>query len=292
MSKDNESDVYKYDSLPKELRVQIVYIWDEAIGRYEDDSIYGYPDTPINRTWDIIHKIVAKEHGVFQLAHGDTPQERCINYLLKSEDPVDRILDLIEFSFLCIHKKIGPVDKVTSDNAINELNGRFQRACVGYRFESDRIVRIDSELIHSEIVKPALRFLDAFGFEGPRDEFLEAHKHYRNGNNKEAVTFANSAYESMLKVICDNKDWKYEAGATATELYKVVRKNGLLPDYLDQSFNQLASSLKSGLPKIRHQEGSHGQGKTPRHPPEYIAGYAIHLAAANILFLYEAYKHH
>ena len=300
VSKDNESDVYKYDSLPKELRVQIIYIWDEVIG-HQHDSMYSYDNSkPINQAWYTIHRTVAEEHGVLQLADGNTPQERCNNYLLESGDRMDRLLDLIEYSFIYIRKRIEQLYprrnrnfyKVTLDNAINKLNERFRRAGVGYRFESDQIVRIDSELIHSEIVKPALRFLNGVGFEGPRDEFLKAHKHYRNGNNKEAVTFANSAYESMLKVICDNKGWKYEKKSTATDLYKVVRKNGLLPDYLDESFNQLASSLKSGLPKVRHQEGSHGQGKTLHHTPEYIAGYAIHLTATNILLLYEAYKHH
>ena len=302
VSKENESDVYKYDSLPAGLRAQIVHIWDQAIGQYD-----SFPNSPINQAWDTIHMAVAREHGVLQLVDGCTPEDQCKNYLLKSEDQVDRLLDLIEYSFWCIHKNIDQLSsykknrfsymgknfgEVTSDDVIKELNGRFQRACVGYGFESGRIVRIDSELIHSEIVKPALRLLNGDGFEGPQNEFLKAHEHYRHGRNKEAVTFANNAYESMLKVICDHKGWEYETGATAAELYKVVRKNGLLPDYLDRSFDQLASSLKSGLPKVRGREGSHGQGKTPRHSPEYIAGYAIHLAAANILFLYETYKHH
>ena len=69
-----------------------------------------------------------------------------------------------------------------------------------------------------------------------------------------------------------------------------MRANGLLPDYLDASFDQLAATLKSGLPKVRGEEGAHGQGSAPRETPEHVAAYALHLAAAKILLLVEAHK--
>ena len=70
----------------------------------------------------------------------------------------------------------------------------------------------------------------------------------------------------------------------------MVRAHGLLPDYLDASFDQLVATLKSGLPKVRNQGGVHGQGAIPRETPDYVAAYALHLAAAKILFLVEAHK--
>jgi hypothetical protein len=70
----------------------------------------------------------------------------------------------------------------------------------------------------------------------------------------------------------------------------LIRANGLLPDYLDTSFDQLISTLKSGLPKVRNEEGAHGQGATPRETPGYVAAYALHLAAAKIVLLVEAFK--
>ena len=69
-----------------------------------------------------------------------------------------------------------------------------------------------------------------------------------------------------------------------------VRANGLLPSYLDASFDQLTATLRSGLPEVRNEEGAHGQGATPRETPNYVAAYALYLAAANILFLAEAHK--
>ena len=282
-------DVYEYDSLPQELRVQIVQILIDAIGRKNFAS---------NQMWRKIHNSVAREHGVFRLSSGNADCDMCTNYVLNSSDKVEKLLDLIEFSFYCIHeidqlpfherRLFGEI--MSSGDAINELNERFRRACVGYQFECGKIIRIDSDLIHAEIVKPALQFLSESGFAGPRVEFLQAHEHYRNGNNKEAVTNANNAFESTLKVICDDRGWSYSPKATATQLIEVVQNEGLFPDYLGRSFSQLVSTLKSGLPQVRHKHGSHGVGKKPQITPDYIAAYAIHLAAANILFLVDSHK--
>ena len=141
---------------------------------------------------------------------------------------------------------------------------------------------------HSEVVRPALHCLHHEGFEGPRAEFLKLHAHYRAGETKAAVTEANNAFESTLKAICDQRSWSYPKDATASRLVRVVKAKGLLPDYLDKSFDQLAAALQSGLSKVRGEEGAHGQGAEPRATPGYVAAYALPSAAANILFLVEA----
>ena len=117
-----------------------------------------------------------------------------------------------------------------------------------------------------------------------------AHACYRAGDTKEAVTNATNAFESTLKAICDQRRWAYAKGARASDLLRIVRDQGLLPDYLDNSFDQLAATLKSGLPKVRGEEGAHGQGAAPRKTPDHVAAYALHLAAAKIVFLVEAHR--
>ena len=62
-----------------------------------------------------------------------------------------------------------------------------------------------------------------------------------------------------MKAICDAKGWEYEKGARATDLIKILKGNGLFPDFADQSFDQLIATLKSGLPVVRNRTG--GQGK-------------------------------
>jgi len=291
-------DVYTYDELPERLRVQIVQICRDAIGRFHTYSgmELGYRVTENNEGWSFIHGTVAREHGVFELSSRHGLDEKCADFLLTHRS-VDEVLDLVEVSFRYIDRiarrfrdherqQRGITQDATS--AIEELNERFRRAGVGYGYEEGHILRIDSELIHDTVVRPVLRFLNQPGFEGPRDEFLQAHGHYRAGETKDAITDANNALESTLKVICDNHGWEYQSGATASSLVKVIKQNGLLPDYLERSFEQLAATLQSGLPKVRGEEGAHGQGGKPRKTPEYVAAYALHLAAAKILFLVEA----
>ena len=284
----NAPDVLVYDDLPHELRVQIIHIWRDAMGG-PDRNESG---------WKSIHDTVAREHGQFQLARSGSYGEQCQRHLLEQRS-VDRALDLIELSFIYIDgiaRRIPPHVRqrygirIEASEAIEELNERFRRAGVGYRYERGKIIRIDSELIHSEIVKPALAYLGEPGFEGPRDEFLSAHAHYRAGETKDTITDANNAFESTLRAVCDQRGWAYDPGAPVKVLLKIVRDNGLLPDYLGNSFDQLAATLHSGLPQVRNNEGGHGQGATPRETPDYVAGYALHLAAANILLIAEAHK--
>lgn len=293
LAKGEVPDVYIYDQLPKTLRAQIVHIWNDSIGPYRASRSGNHN----NDGWTYIHDSVAKERGVFKLSSGNNAKDMCVNYLLDSKTPVIHALDLIEFSFFHIQNFGQLYDSerrslginTTASDAVNELNERFRRAGVGYRFEDKKVIRIDSELIHSEITKPALLFLQKKGFEGPRSEFLKAHTHFRTGEYKAAVTEANNAFESTLKAICDQQNWDYDSGARASDLLNLVRRNGLLPEYLDNSFDQLAATLKSGLPNVRHNAGGHGQGKEPRETPEYVAAYALHLAAANIQFLMKAH---
>jgi hypothetical protein len=92
-----------------------------------------------------------------------------------------------------------------------------------------------------------------------------------------------------MKAISDAKGWKYEKGARATDLIKVLKSNGLFPDFADQSFDQLIATLKSGLPVVRNETGGHGQGSKPVEVPEFVAVYALNLAASKIRLLYEAF---
>ena len=236
-------DVFVYDKLPEALRVQIIYIWRQATGR-------SYSGSTGDKLWTAIHDTVAEEHGEFTLGRGASLQERCENYLLGANS-IEYALDLIEVSFVYIDSIIGRFDthsrrkagiSIAPSAAIEKLNERFRRADVGYQFEGRRIIRVDSELIHSEIVKPALGYLSKSGFDGPRDEFLNAHAHYRAGEMKDATTDANNAFESALKAVCDLREWSFKRGARASDLLKIVRENGLLPGYLDNSFDQLSAN--------------------------------------------------
>ena len=42
-----------------------------------------------------------------------------------------------------------------------------------------KIIRVDSEFIHSEAMVPAMKMLSGPMYEGANAEFLKAHEHYR-----------------------------------------------------------------------------------------------------------------
>ena len=48
---------------------------------------------------------------------------------------------------------------INISDTIEEMNQRFRENGVGYQYENDQIIRVDSEFIHAEAVKPALQLL-------------------------------------------------------------------------------------------------------------------------------------
>ena len=108
-------------------------------------------------------------------------------------------LDCVELSFRCIESQRGNYDEharrmaeitIPAADAINELNERFHRSGFGYRYERGQIIRIDSELTHQEITRPALQLLSDDRFKGADEEFRAAHDHYKAGEYKDCAVDA------------------------------------------------------------------------------------------------------
>ena len=290
-------DVYKYDVFPQSLRVQIKFIWETAIGPYYRSHAYDMssPDNN-NAGWETIRSTICREKGKSSLSSYENPRDDCVAYLL-NESNVDELLDLIEFSFRYISKNlknITPYERkklgITqiSDEAIDELNYRFQEARVGYQFTNHIIVRIDSQLIHSEVVIPALELLSDRRFSGAQEEYLNAHEHYRSQEYRDANVDALNSLESTLKTICEINGWDFDKKSRANDLISIIRNKGLLPEFSDKSFDQLIATLKSSVPAIRNEAGGHGQGSTRVKVPHYISAYALHMTAATIILLCDA----
>ncbi|MBE0431468.1 MAG: hypothetical protein IBX67_06545 [Dehalococcoidia bacterium] len=291
-----QPDVYKYDSIPEPLRIQIIHIWNTAIGPWREGS-YRYRDLPPNTVWTAIHDALCREFGVLRLARGDTPFIRCCTFLLE-ESNIDNVLSLIEASFNMIDNVCSklPYDQKSdagvsqdSGDAIDELNTRFREHRVGYQYAHGTIIRIDSQYIHNQVVLPAISLLQQPGFEGASQEFWDAHRHYRERNNKEAISNALKAFESTMKSICLLMNWDFPGNATARPLIDICIAEGLIPKPLQGHFGSLRATLENGLPTISNRLARHGQGQETVAVPEHYAAYALHLAAANIVFLVEAH---
>lgn len=292
-----QPDAYQYDDLPKPLRIQIIHIWNSAIGPAVLRTS-GRTTSGPRPVWELIHDQVARELGIFYLGdspHPD-PKQRCERFLLNAS--TNDALDIIELSFRVIQMLPQIMDQSAlraftsqvADDAVTELNNRFKEHSVGYQFEGGEIVRVDSQYVHAEAVKPAIALLNTADFEGASDEFLKAHEHYRNGRNGEAISEALKAFESTMKIICDKNGWSYPGGATAKTLIKIVLDNELIPKYMETHLAGLRNTFEAGLPTVRNKNSGHGQGILRRELPDYLAGYALHLAATNIVFFIEAHN--
>ena len=292
------TDVFQYTSVPGKLRVQVQQILHDAIGPQYEVPAYAVSMPAQNaEAWNTIHDTLCRELGCHRLIdkHYNIAMDGVLNYLGTADS--EGFVDGLEVCCRIIELAIGKWNeyarvqlgiKQDPSEALTEINYRMRQSGFGFSYTDGQIVRVDSEYSHEEVVKPALRLLNTNDFAGAQQEFLQAHQHYRAGEYTQSITEAAKAFESTLKAVCDKKKWPYEKGARASDLLKRIRTEGLWPDFLDASFDQLLATLSSGLPKVRNEQGAHGQGSAVRKVPDYVAAYALHLAAAKIRLIVEA----
>ncbi len=178
-------DVYEYTQIPRPLRVQIAHILRDLFGRH-----VPYDTNGCIAAFTKIEELLTREYGLFQFpstpnAFEEGADQRVIHFVL-AEQNHERVLDVVEFSFqflMLLRSQVvwqGRVPQEKFDRAKAELNARFREHGIGYQYESGEIIRVDSQLIHAEVVKPALALLTAPEYAGANAEFLRAFEHYRN----------------------------------------------------------------------------------------------------------------
>ena len=297
-AKAGKPTIYSYDALPDGFRAQVVHILRDTICKvaYLDER---------DDWWRYIHDTLAREMGVFDIVRGQSNprnedrMQSCFRFLVESRD-INQVLSLVEISFYFIDTVIRNArhrlsyyeaeNSQTPDDAIHELNQRLQEHSIGYQFQGRQIIEVSSQYLHAEAVEPAITLLYEAGFEGALEEFMAAHKHFREGNREAAITEVCKAFESVLKAICDRQGWSYSKGDTASRLLVILYEKQLIPSEMQSHFNGLRTALESGIPTLRNNYGGHGQGSEPRDVPDYYVSYALHLAASNIVFLINSYR--
>lgn len=292
--KEPSNEIFKYNDLPMVFRNQVIHIWNDSLGEYNS---YYNEDRSSNRTWVFIHDALCREYGIFQLSEKGYHKDSKCKYFLQNEKSIERCLDIIELSFRVIDRAVREEKhrwrdmgiKQNPDSAIEELNKRFQEHGLGYQYIEGIIVRVDSEFIHKEAVEPAVHLLFSEGFEGASEEFFKAHEHFRKGNDKEAVTEALKAFESVMKTIFIKNKWELPPKQTAAPLILELFQKEIIPSNLQTQLTSLKTTLE-GLATIRNKNTGHGQGEKSVKIPRHLVAYALHLCATNIVFLIESYK--
>lgn len=293
-------DVYTYEEMPENLSIQIVHIWNDALGdasQYDDH--YGVGRN-VSSAYQFITKTLRREYGVFRLPNvgrGNFDYREELIHFFTQEEDIEKKLDAVELAFRLIDKstrsydylRIQEASKVV-DERISELNARFKEHGLGYQYLEGEIVRVDSEFIHIEAVKPAVRLLNERDYKGAQQEFLSAYEHYRHGRYKESMNDCLKSFESTMKSICERRGWEYKENSTAKPLIKTCFEHELVPKFWQQSFSSLGSLLESSIPTGRNKLSGHGQGSHATDIPQQLVAYMLHMTASTLVFLAQSEK--
>ncbi len=289
---------YRYD-VPERARRRILVSLQQRGG-------YGIDSIDLDTLWVELGNLIAAAHGgLFSSGYeaarvSDNP---VINHFALCNDLM--ALEWIEFVFQCFHYRGGDSWRQT----VNEI---FQQEGLGYEltpfvetivkgdkpltgaalytgaagygdrieYQYPQIIKKDDEYTHTEIVQPCLNLLSDPKFKTANEEMLRAHKEYREGNYDDAITDCGSAFETVMKTICEAKGWPYDKGkATCRDLIKVCKEKGLFPPFY-VSFFEGAGTIRNKL------SNAHGRGPTPEFTAtkEHFE-HLVQITSANILFL-------
>ena len=149
LEKAGQEDVFQYDVLSETFRVQVIHIWNSALGVWQDQGISlggtMRPHIP-NDFWRNIRLIMLREKGLLRLSkQARNPQAECQDYLLKAN--TEDAIELIETTFRFVDRIVRTADQYERarlrlddpDYAIAELNHRFRENGIGYEYTNGQI---------------------------------------------------------------------------------------------------------------------------------------------------------
>ena len=257
--------------------------------------------------WEEIHRFLQYRLGRIQLSNSHhpptSPVKEAITYLAGC--PGETFLDFLEYVFrvdcLChiglpeaqlveelnsllrtdnLPYHMTDFVKETVREVVNEHPFAGQEMTVIKTVAYPKVIMKDSEVMHVQAIDPALQLLQRPEFRSANLEFLEALEDYRKDDFGDCLTKCGSAFESVMKILCDRKSWRYSQTDTASTLVKTVLSNTSLGSYFEPTL-MIIVTLRNRLSK------SHGAGTGSRNIPRHLASYALNATASAILLLME-----
>jgi hypothetical protein len=266
------------------------------------NSNWGHRDYT-GEFWNEVHQMLLYRHGKMQLSDGypQSREEDAKIFLMTCKD--DEFFDFIEYIF-----KVNCLFHVSpgENNIVADINELFASENIGFELTEivkqeviepaneypfsgseqkiiktiayPQVIRKDDQVIHATTIMPALNLLSEPKYRTANQEYLEALEDYRKGDYGDCLTKCGSSFESVMKIICDNKKWKYRQTDTASTLLNIIINNSGIEPYFEQPLIIIAT-LRNRLSK------SHGAGVTPKEATQNHARYALNSTAAAIMFL-------
>lgn len=292
---------YPSDTIPETLRNKVFLLCHDFFGgRWQSD--FGGGDYT-REFWEDIHRSLQYLHGRTKLSpdrHVDNPADDAILFLMRCD--AAQFLDFIELMFKVDWRFRVVVDENILVDAVNELfkseNAPYQLTSIVKREEAatgplpfpdfrgtqirtvayPKVVRAEDDVTFTEAVLPALAILSDPAYESANLEFREALEDYRKGDYGDCLTKCSSAFESVMKVLCQKNGWPYKAQDTAAPLLKTVISRSGLDSFFEPPLIVIAT-LRNRL------SSSHGAGPVKRQVERHVAQYATTSTAAGILVL-------
>jgi hypothetical protein len=249
--------------------------------------------------WGEIHSKLTYLHGEPRLSPAGkapqaTPFEDCLTFLSSCSD--QHFLDFVEFifaveatwlvgreelvddinQFLLVDDLPYAVTPFVWTKGISQFHGQPRESTKLTALP--QVIRKDSQVVFQTATDPALSLLRESRFAAANAEFLAALKDYRSGEYGDCLVKCGSAFESVLKVICQTRGWSFQPTDTASPLVKQVILQSRLEPFFEQPL-MLIATLRNKL------STAHGSGSAPREVTAAKAEYAINATASAILLL-------
>lgn len=273
------SDVFQYEEVSQKMRNRFIFITENAFSNYYSHVVKEF-------WWNIINQIKI-EMGV--MLYANPFSHEVLEILLNLEDrECIYVFELIMGEFV---ESYSSTDFRNVEDFISKVNKMFLENSFGYEFVSKHLIKVDRQFTHQEIRMGAIQLLHEVEFESASNEYMQAFTDYKNGNLKSSITNAGKAFESTMKIICENLRYPYKQSDTAKKLISTLMTKEFIPTYLQTHFSGVVNTLESGLPTVRNKH-SHGDGAIEVEVTDKVVRYALNLCATNIVLLVEIYNEH
>lgn len=155
-----------------------------------------------------------------------------------------------------------------------------------FRLLDNRIIKLDSVFLESEVLSKVFDLFDTFHFDKAKIDFLNAKTNFTAADYTGTVFECNNAIESALKKALDKT--KGDQG----ELKKQLMKSGLIPEYF-QGFCDHFEGLLQSCFAISNESARHGKKEVPlpvNKIDHAVASFVLHLTGTLLVFIMERYK--
>ena len=293
---------YKPDTLSETLRNRILLLYREVFsGQWPKDS-WSRPSNYTQEFWEEMARSLQHLYGRPKLSNAASRSaaEDALAFVCECEPAF--FFDFLELTFKadCLWHVVNGRNALV--DAVNEIfrieaapyqvthevtrqepgSGRYGGTTIR-TVSWPRVIRAEDEATHQEAVAPALSVLASPHFEAADLEFRDALDEYRRGHYGDCLTKCCSAFESVMKSLCNRNRWPLdEKKDTAGSLLKIIVSHSTLHPFFEQPLTLIAT-MRNRL------STSHGGGTSVRRVERHVAQYAItSTAAAIVLLVHEA----